>query len=1239
MFSLTTATEVFILMLHQKRSELLRLFVIVALMAVSVGIILVQSAKVDSSPQQSSPIFVNSSVNSSTNFTITVSAGSNTVRYIGINKPASYSDINCADLVPVDSSGNSFVCTEVTTSLVKYTSNDGLTAGNSVGVKINATSGAASGNVSFTINTFEDASGTTAQNNTIVNVTVDDEAPLISSINVTSGTLILTNDTIANGTGRTFVAKNALVINATITSNLAAVNTVILSYNVSNDTVSWDNQSLSLHPTGGANTITMSNTTVIDEANGLFNATIPVSDISNGSVVFFVIVASDTIGNENVTNDTTNYEGISLYTFNLTVDDAAPTALAPTTGGLNNIIDDNFDAVPDNITNSTVLHNFSIVVVDSSGVGVYSVWINVSGTHTLMASRGADNLYNATGTLQGLGASAGDQNLTIYFITNDSVGNQDNSLSINLLVDDPDFAFTVYSNATNNFTTSNNTIINITATINANLNITDATSNVTINGPNNIMHNMTLMTTTTSWGAVGNVISQLFYQSTWFSSVAHTEHLDNASETNGTGTWSNLSDFGCELQGIGDVAGDDGDACSLKITWVDIFGLESSSNITITVDNVAPIVVNLTVSNVTDTSTNFATTDNFVTRASSILNFSVNAYNNVQNVTIHNSTNAAQSTNATVLNSGGETNYSIQLSTDDLCGSAVEGACTVNFSVTDQALNSNTSASTILKLTIDESVPLVGSFAINGTVSSSYSYVPGAFGMVVRSDTELEINTTLTDQQSSVIQANFGNTTLRNMTLTNQDANFTNVSVLSNYGCPAGVETECLLAVQVADNVSLSNNSINLTFIVDDLAPRVANFTTNLTFAHSVTSSGMLINFSVNITDIALPNWNVSIGNTTLLRMNKSDSTTDNSTSVVWWADVSLSAIGCTTDGNCTVHVVANDSAGNVNDSVQISVNLDSSTISTVGMNISPTGTISDNTPTLWINLTTNSICKYATTQVPYEDMTAMGGDGTGQHDFATSALAEGLHTYYFRCADNLVVEPANVFPQSTTFTVDAFADLVINNLTTGATFNTASPNITVNTSDLALCRYSNSGVTNYSDMSSNFDPQGGDRHNAALLSNLLDDDYNNYYVSCINSSTVHTSVANDNVDFTVDTTSLWNITIGATGSNGVRADYFTSANKFYSFTLPNTNVLTTTSLNNNEDTYNVTNVLESIVSANPSGVTSNLSVMFAHNTASNTWTSYIPGDQAGNDFLNFTSDVTTYYFNLSQGNERLEIG
>ena len=268
-----------------------------------------------------------------------------------------------------------------------------------------------------------------------------------------------------------------------------------------------------------------------------------------------------------------------------------------------------------------------------------------------------------------------------------------------------------------------------------------------------------------------------------------------------------------------------------------------------------------------------------------------------------------------------------------------------------------------------------------------------------------------------------------------------------------------------------------------------------------------------------------------------------------------------------------------------------------------------------------------------------MGRDGTGQHDFTTSALAEGLHTYYFRCADNLVVEPANVFPQSTTFTVDAFADLVINNLTTGATFNTASPNITVNTSDLALCRYSNSGVTNYSDMSSNFDPQGGDRHNAALLSNLLDDDYNNYYVSCINSSTVHTSVANDNVDFTVDTTSLWNITIGATGSNGVRADYFTSANKFYSFTLPNTNVLTTTSLNNNEDTYNVTNVLESIVSANPSGVTSNLSVMFAHNTASNTWTSYIPGDQAGNDFLNFTSDVTTYYFNLSQGNERLEIG
>ncbi|MBI2664984.1 hypothetical protein HYX10_06635 [Candidatus Woesearchaeota archaeon] len=1151
-------------MLHQKRSELLRLFAIAALLAVSVGVILVYSAQVDTSGKQGSPIFVNSSINTSVNFTITVSAGSNTVRYIGINKPASYSDINCADRLPVDSAGNAFTCTEVSDTLVKYTSNDGVTAGNSVDVKINATAGAGSGNVSFTINTFEDASGTAAQNNTIVNVTVDDEAPVVKSINVTSGTLVLTNDTIANGTGRTFVAKNALVINATVTSNLAPVRSVAggvkLFYNVSNTTVSWDNQSLALHPTGTASSISMSNKTVIDESNGLFNATIPVSDISNGSVVFFTIYASDTIGNENVTNSS-SYEGVPIYTFNLTVDDAAPTASAPTVGLLNNIIDDIFDASQDNITTSSQVHNFSIDVIDHGGSGIHAVWINVSGTHTLMSLVNG-NRYNASGSVDELGGEAGDANLTIYFITNDSVGNQDNALSLSLLVDDNNFTFTVTTtNLTNNYTVRNTTMVNITADIFANLNISGG--NATIHGPNNRKLNMTLLETTTSWGTVGNTTGfQNIYRSRWYSSgQLPLPNVDNSTSSN-----TSLAELGCELQGIGDQAGDDGDTCSIQITWSDIFGRTNSSNITITVDNVAPIVVNTTVMNITD-----LTPGSFVTRSTAFLNFSVNAYNNIENVSLHNSTRQAEFLNVSLMNAGGATNFSVQVQPRVHC--LGEGVCDINITATDQALQQNVSVAK-LTLIVDDTPPgisdaanfLFGIRIGNRSAANINSSTPGdgiarnitgyedaVFrgltlidgGAVVHTAAILNLTINATDTTSNITLLYAGNSSSTNFTRiaeTATEGNFWRAQNSSYELCGLAstdtVEVECILTFTAKDNVSLVNASTTLTLRLDSLPPRVANLTTDLSLKHRVGGISNYINFSVNITDANLAAFNVSIANSSSMQMNRSQNLNSNATSVTYWVVTTLNDLGCSENSNCTVRVVANDSINNVNDSVAI----------------------------------------------------VLLSDASG---------------------------------------------MAISNRTFGAVFNTASPLITVNTSASAQCRYSSSGVTNYSQMATQFDSEGT-RHNSFTVSNLLDDDNYEYDVSCVDLD--GENAVSSTAKWDVDTTSLWNITIGATGSNGVKYDYFTSANKFYTFTLPNTNVLTSTSHNNAADTYNVTNVLESVISANSAGANNNLSVLFAYDRSANTWTSYIPG-RASNDFTNFTADTNDYYVNLTVANERIEIG
>ncbi|MAG15662.1 hypothetical protein CMO88_01230 [Candidatus Woesearchaeota archaeon] len=1139
--------------MNKKRSELLRLFVIVALLAMSVGVVLVYSAKVDSSSQQSNPIFVKGADNSSVNFTITVSSGSNTVRYVGVNRPASYSTINCPDSNPP-----SWTCNKASANLIAFTNNDGITAGNSAQFMLNATSGATSGNVSFTINTFENTAGTTAQNNTIMNVTVDDEAPTISIVNVTSGTFLVTNFSNNN----TFLPKNALIINATVLSSIGPVaqGGVALYVNITNASSHVKFQPVLPHPTLAEtflHQVQMENTTVITTVAGRFNATIPSNLIENGSIVAFVIVANDTAGNLNVTNYSLSGYTESFMGFNVTIDDAAPQL---SIAGF----DDAFDAQPDNITTSNQTHNWSIFVDNSGGAAIHSVFMNVSGTLTEMAS-GGQNIYNISErSLWNLGLTQGDVNLTINFLANDSAGNLNDTFTLELLVDDPEVNFAVFSNVSNNFTTNNVTIINITFTlINGTINSTGAVanqSNVTIHGPNDLYFNMT------RGGDAGGIrdnigaANQSIHHSTWFSSI---ETLSN----NGS-TWSNLSSLGCT-----DIS-DDGGVCQLQIVWSDIFGRLNNTNISITIDNHPPNIYNSSLDGASDQNAVGVQTNRIVVvKSTDLLNITVNVENNVENVLVRNNSNKNSDllANSTVMAAGGERNYSAEIRPGEFC--VGEGECLITFYANDSALNFNQTNTTNITVIVDDTAPTVGRYggiaantAVSGFLMSNFSgldtgdnilaanisgtnqstfrgftLVDG--GVLVKGSAIFNLTVNVSDEFTNVTLVSAANSTFMNFTLGESSEQWHGVNSSNELCGLTGniIETTCLLTFTAKDNVSNTNSTTTLLLRIDSEAPRVSNLTTNLSSAFTNDLSRE-INFSVDIIDANLGEFNVTLNGTSHVQMNRTDSSESNSTKVKYWVVTTLTTLGCSDGAACTISITANDSVNNVNDSINIQVTGDTS---------------------------------------------------------APAVLSR----------------------------------------TANAIFKTANPLIHANTSGPADCRYATNGPDNYSQMASQFDTQGT-KNNSFVASNLRDKANYAYDISCVDLNGIAAAdlVGNKQATFDVDTTSLWNITIGATGALSATADYFTLSNKFYKFELVNTNVLTTTSLNGG--TFNVTNVLASITGTDgPVGDNNNLSILYAYNRTGDSWTSFVPGRTSGNDFTNFTSDVMDYYVNLSNANERLEIG
>jgi hypothetical protein len=153
----------------------------------------------------------------------------------------------------------------------------------------------------------------------------------------------------------------------------------------------------------------------------------------------------------------------------------------------------------------------------------------------------------------------------------------------------------------------------------------------------------------------------------------------------------------------------------------------------------------------------------------------------------------------------------------------------------------------------------------------------------------------------------------------------------------------------------------------------------------------------VNIT------WTASTSSDTIryniyYKLNEAVTTSSNSFLV---GNVTRTSIAVGSDGNWNFTVTAIDSSNNENTTIITSANITIDTTAPGVSSTSPSGTTTDNTPTLIVNTTEAGYCRFDTLDKTMSSMTyTMTGSGTGHEYTFGSALSDSVYTYYVRCND-----------------------------------------------------------------------------------------------------------------------------------------------------------------------------------------------------------------------------------------------
>ena len=201
-----------------------------------------------------------------------------------------------------------------------------------------------------------------------INVTVDADAPTISGVNISDSNTTLTAAELTSA-GFTWVKLANIDFNVTINDPLGDIVNASVYYNISNSTTPLSAMTIMPHPNNPGSYD--DNVVLTSSDSNRYNGTLASSALFNGSTVYFVVVANDSVGNINLSNHTDDTVTVSAYNF--TVDGAAP--LVSFNG---NLFSGFYGGISYNLSQSSDVINISVKADDSSGSGVKFVTVSSS---------------------------------------------------------------------------------------------------------------------------------------------------------------------------------------------------------------------------------------------------------------------------------------------------------------------------------------------------------------------------------------------------------------------------------------------------------------------------------------------------------------------------------------------------------------------------------------------------------------------------------------------------------------------------------------------------------------------------------------------------------------------------------------------------------------------------------------------------------------------------------------------
>ncbi|MBI2676002.1 MAG: PGF-pre-PGF domain-containing protein, partial [Candidatus Aenigmarchaeota archaeon] len=244
----------------------------------------------------------------------------------------------------------------------------------------------------------------------------------------------------------------------------------------------------------------------------------------------------------------------------------------------------------------------------------------------------------------------------------------------------------------------------------------------------------------------------------------------------------------------------------------------------------------------------------------------------------------AGATNRTLTNTNSN-QYQINTS-PALLGCTADAACTIRFFATDNANNTNYSATT--SITTDNINPSVGNLSLN--VSSSKQNNSIRINVTV-DDTNVNNNWTFVSGDGGATNRTAANTGTNNFQLN---------STPFNIGCSP--DAACTIRIFAVDNANNTNGSVTATLTVDDTAPTVQPVGyTNATQKRN----NQQLTLNVQVSDSG-----AGLAGTCFIWANSATANNTVSVSSGWCNSTSINLTGAS-DGNQTLYILLNDTLGN----------------------------------------------------------------------------------------------------------------------------------------------------------------------------------------------------------------------------------------------------------------------------------------------------------------------------------------